>query len=52
MHPQMQAALSRRNQLNAIYTLDLPVGPMEQVLLLTGYVNFEVNMKNCRTYLQ
>jgi hypothetical protein len=41
MHPQMQAALSRRNQLNAIYTrIDQPaVGAMEQVLLLTGYVN-------------
>jgi hypothetical protein len=41
MHPQMQAALSRRNQLNAIYTLDQPVGAMEQV-----------NLKNGRTYLQ
>lgn len=48
----MQSARSRRYQLKAIYTLDKAVGATEQVLLLTGCVNHEANLKNGLTYLQ
>ena len=52
IRPQMHPTRSRRNQLNSIYTLDKAFGAMDQVLLLTGCVNHELNLKYGRTYLQ